>query len=329
MNDTTKPTRQVLKRILFGSADVHQYCPIGLLDPQSEVSVWLEGFGPPHDVTESNVVVSTQPLTLGIGFGSDPGLTAVARARLGLKFRERQGENRLLGEMRLRLIETIPLTGGQLLLFQPHRCRNYCVARPWLWSRYLYFAYKQWRPRRRPRAPEHRIPASDLHCLFVFYICPRPVVLVSVADADRVNIVPMDLIGPVRCGGFSLALRSTSTAAPLLESSRRVALSSVPSQQAALAYHLGGNHKTPGIDLANLPFPTVQSATFGLPVPQFAPRVREMQIDSVRSVGNYKLFLATPVKDCVLTDGLQFFLVHGFYKRLVSSRKLHIAAPGA
>ena len=193
MKDTTNQVRQTLKWLLFGSATVRQYCPIGLRDPQSEVSVWLHGLGAPHDVTESNVVAATQPLTLGIGFGNDLNLAAVRRAGLSLKFRERQRENRLLGEMSLRLIEAISLAGGQMLLFEPHHCRNYCVARPWLWSRYLYFSYRQWRSGKRSQASGLQVPASDLHCLFVFYLCPRPVVLVSVAHADRVNIVPMDL----------------------------------------------------------------------------------------------------------------------------------------
>jgi flavin reductase (DIM6/NTAB) family NADH-FMN oxidoreductase RutF len=326
MKDTVKPVRRALKRLLLGSANVHQYCPVALHDPQSEVSVWLHGLGAPRDVTGSNVVASTRPLTIGIGAEKDLPFATVKRAQLSLKFLERQGRPRVLGEIGLRLTEGILLEDGQLFLFEPCQCRNYCVARPWLWTRYLFLGYRQWQARRSSPAPELQIPAGQIHCLFVFYICPRPVVLVSVGEADLVNIIPMDLIGPVSPRCFSLALHSTSTAAPLFESSRRIALSSVPSEQAAVAYRLGKNHKAPCADVNHLPFVAISSAAFGLPVPSFAMRVREMEIESVRSVGSYKLFLARAVEDRCVAAGPQLFLVHGFYERLADSSQISLAA---
>ena len=124
MKDTATQARRALKRLVLGSASIHQYLPIGLRDPQSEVSVWLHGLGAPWDVTYSNVAASTRPLTLGIGLGEELHFTTVKGARPSLQFRERQRENRLLGEMDLRPTEAIPLDGGQLFLFEPQRCKN-------------------------------------------------------------------------------------------------------------------------------------------------------------------------------------------------------------
>lgn len=329
MKDTAEHIRQGLKRLLLGSASVHQYRPIGLRDPQSEVSVWLHGLGPPRDVTDSNVAASTKPVTLGIGFEKDLHFTTVRRARLSLKFREREGEKRLLGEIDLRPIEAIPLDDGQLCLFQPESCKNYCATKPRLWARYLYIDFQQRRARKRSRVRERQITAGHLHCLFVFYICPRPVVLVTAAHANCVNIVPMDLLGPVSARCFSLALHCTSTAAPLFDRSRRIAVSSVPFEQAAVVYRLGGNHKAPCVDMNHLPFETTDTIAFGLPVPRFALRVREMKIESVRTVGSYRVFLASAVEDRRLAEGAHCFLVHGFYQRLAASSALSSAAAGS
>jgi flavin reductase (DIM6/NTAB) family NADH-FMN oxidoreductase RutF len=156
--------------------------------------------------------------------------------------------------------------------------------------------------------------ARELQRVFTFYICPRPVVLVSVADGNQANIFPMDLIGPIGPRHFSLALHSTSTAVPLMERSRRIALSSVPMEQKPLTYAMGKNHKQPNLDCTRLPFPTTPSAAFGLPVPQFSLRVREMEIDEVRTVGSHKLFLAHTVEDEHWADGLQLYFVHGVYQ---------------
>jgi len=50
-------TRQALRQLVLGSANVPQQCVIGIRDPQSEVSVWLEGAGTPIDVTHNNVMI--------------------------------------------------------------------------------------------------------------------------------------------------------------------------------------------------------------------------------------------------------------------------------
>jgi hypothetical protein len=139
----------------------------------------------------------------------------------------------------------------------------------------------------------------------------------------------MDLIGLVSPRYFSLALHGTSTAAPLFENSRRIALSSVPPEQASVAYRLGKNHKVPCADVDQLPFATTSTAAFGLPVPKFAVRVREMQIESVRTVGSYKLFLARTIGDRWLSEGPQFFLVHGFHQRLAATSEISLAAPAS
>lgn len=89
--DTIKTARQALKRVLFGSTSFSQYCPIGMRDPQSEVSVWLHGLGAPRDVTCSNVVAAARPFTVGIGLEGEGNAAAIRQSRPSLKFNEREG----------------------------------------------------------------------------------------------------------------------------------------------------------------------------------------------------------------------------------------------
>src|ERR1700722_3232859 len=98
-----KQVRKALKSLVFGSASFPQQCSIGLRDPQSEISVWLHGLGPPHDVTENNVISSARPFTIGIGLERSPDPTEASGTPLSLQFRERDGEQHLLGVIRLRL----------------------------------------------------------------------------------------------------------------------------------------------------------------------------------------------------------------------------------
>jgi flavin reductase (DIM6/NTAB) family NADH-FMN oxidoreductase RutF len=189
----------------------------------------------------------------------------------------------LLGDIDLRLKDTI----GELRLFDVTASRNHCVSSARLWRRDSASGHE------RLRQPGRIRPTTlESHCLAIFYFCLRPAVLVSVMDGSRGNIFPMDLIGPLGPTKFSLALHNSRAGIPLIQRSRKVAVSSVPMNEAPAAYALGKNHRKASIDWTELPFATMASANFHLPVPHFALRVREMEITSVRSIGSCTLFLA-------------------------------------
>jgi flavin reductase (DIM6/NTAB) family NADH-FMN oxidoreductase RutF len=213
----------------------------------------------------------------------------------------------LLGEIDLRLKDTI----GELRLFDVTASRNHCVSSAQLWRRDFASRYE------RLRQPGRIRPNTlESHCLAIFYLCPRPVVLVSVMDGDRGNLFPMDLIGPLGPTTFSLALHNARAGVPLSQRSRKVAIGSFPVNEAATAYALGENHRRASIDWTELPFATMPSANFHLPVPHFALRVGEMEITSGRSIGSYTLFLAEIVGDNRITNTLQLHFVHGIYESL-------------
>ena len=309
-------TRQALRQLVLGSANVPQQCVIGLRDPQSEVSVWLEGSGLSLDVTHNNVMAGASPLTIGIGLGKTDSRAARERDLLTLKFRETSGQTRVLGEIRLSMSSEAIALGDddQLCLFETRGCSNYCVPRARLWIRNLHHAYRKWKSERHLTASASQIRTSELRSVFAFYICPRPVVLVSVMDEGVGNIFPMDLIGPVGKEHFALALHNTSAPLRLMEQSRRVVLSSVPLDHGSQAFELGRSHNRLAVDFDNLPFPTILSKRFGIPVPRFSLRTREMQIQTVRRLESHTLFIANVVDDQKPIEGPQMFQIHGFYQ---------------
>ncbi|HEY7306422.1 MAG TPA: flavin reductase [Bryobacteraceae bacterium] len=300
---------KAIKKIALGEADVPQQCTIGMPDPQQEIGIWLEGFGDPLDVTNNHVVACASPLTVGIGvnrarYEPDQG------TRLSLKFRERNREQRVLARLRLEASGTVSATGQDLSLFNIRSCSNYCLGRHRIWAHDLH----QFFIRRRDRNPDIPMSIRGARSMNVFFICPRPVVLVSAMYGESGNIFPMNLFGGIGEGYFAFALNSLRKAAPLVERAGRVALSSIPFEQAGLARQLGKNHRLERANWDELPFRTVSSSALGVPVPQFAVRVREMEIETVRKLGSHTLFLARMIRDERLADGLQFCMVHGIYQ---------------
>ena len=307
--------RQSVAAVAFGPREFSQFCNLGLRDPQENIKVWLTGMGAPRDVTRRNVLAAARPLIIGIGLEDQPELAALSRKRLALEFRDGSDEKILLGTTGLKLVDVLDIGEREhLCLFRTHNPANYCCPRTLLWRRYLHFAYLQWRNEKGPNAPEIRMVASELHALFVFYICPRPVVLVSVVDGEAGNLFPMDLIGPIGRRHFSLAVHTTSKALPLIERSGRVALSSVPVEKMPLAHRLGKNHNKPRVEWTSLPFSLTASPAFGLPVPEFSLRVREMEVETLRQMESHTLFICRVVDEQSHLDGLQFFQAHGFYE---------------
>jgi hypothetical protein len=103
-------------------------------------------------------------------------------------------------------------------------------------------------------------------------------------------------------------------AAHLVERAGRVVLSSVPLERSALAYQYAIHHTKASIDWDQLPFALEESETFGIPYPDFALRVREMEVAKVTKTGSHTFFIARVVSDRRLLDGLQVNVVHGFYQ---------------
>ncbi|HEY2843046.1 MAG TPA: flavin reductase, partial [Bryobacteraceae bacterium] len=284
---------------------------VALRDPQSEVRVVLHGLGAPREVTGRNMIACASPFTIGIGLDPDAGQEAAKSSGLSLKFSEREGDQRLLAQIGLRFSSAVPAGPHELCLFEIDTCRNYCLPQPRLWAHYLFMAYVRARGPR--KAGEIPMVAAGVHAGIACFICPRPVVLVTVADGAGGNMFPMNLMGPVGQGYFAFSLNSTRKASPLVQRAGRVALSDLPFDQSDRARDLRGNHKRESIAWEELPFPTRSSAAFGVPVPDFALRVREMEIEGMRRLGSHTVFAARVVHEERCSDDPQFFMIHGIY----------------
>jgi flavin reductase (DIM6/NTAB) family NADH-FMN oxidoreductase RutF len=235
----------------------------------------------------------------GIGLEDDPGDSA----HLSLRLCERHGERAMLGEIGLRAAGIVRTNGQTLRLFQARSCRNHCLPRKRLWAHQLLQLYFQW------RRGDTDVPMDALgtRSMMVLFICPRPVVLVSVIHGETGNIFPMNLMGPIGKGYMAFALNSSRQAAPFVEKAGCTVFSNIPSEQGEVARQLRGNHRQKSVRWDQVPFETKPSGSLGIPVPCFALRVREMEVEAVRKLGSHTLFVARSA--CP-----QFTMIHGIYQ---------------
>jgi hypothetical protein len=298
---------QAIKNRLFGRL-LPQEFTLGLAEPQTEISVWLDGGDTPVDITNRYSVACASPLTFCVGFGRSGDHKGLEHSSFRFC---RRDEQRLLGEIHLSCKAAFSVGESEFMFFEPCRSTNYCLSNTELAAYYLLFAYRQWK---NDNTKGVRMSLLEQRAMMVEFIRPHPIVLVSVGSREDGNIFPMNLLGELGDGYFGLALRTERVAGRLVERSGRIALSSIPLSKGALAYQLAHNHSKPSFAWDQLPFATRASTVFHIPVPAFSLRVREMELRTVHRVGSHSFFLGRIVRDEKSSDGLAFYSIHGFYQ---------------
>lgn len=298
---------ETVKNRLFGRL-LPQEFTLGFEDPQTEIAVRFHGEGAPIDVTNRYSVACAAPLTFCVGFDQKIGPENITHPSLTFC---RRVEGRVLGEIVLKHTASLSLANSEFIFFEPRRSRNYCLPSSQLRAQYLLFAYQHWR---RDNTKGVHLSFLESRAMMVEFIRPHLAVLISVGSRDEGNIFPMNLLGELGNGYFGLALRTERLAGGLVERYGRLAISSIPLSQGAVAYQLAHNHSRQSFDWARLPFALRDSSLFEIPTPAFALRVREMEVETVRAIGSHAFFLGRIVSDEKYSGGPAFSSIHGFYQ---------------
>lgn len=314
INSSMSIARQCLravKHLVFGDTLLPQEFTIGLEEPDTEISTWLQTADADYDVTGRQTIACTAPLRLCFALPGTQSITeqSLQRAVLRLYQHDRQGP--LLGEIRLRFQTVIAINTSRFVLFGVRGSTNYCLPRAQLWAHYLLQAYSQWR---RNDPPDIRMTLLEQRAAAVAFIRPHPLCLVSVGSRSNGNIFTMNLMGDLGNGYFGFALRDKRVVADLVERAGRIAISGIPIARCAIAYQFAANYKKEHIDWGALPFQTITSVEFGIPVPDFATVVKELEIVKVNRIGSHRLFLARIIRDGTYTRELQACAIHGSYQ---------------
>jgi flavin reductase (DIM6/NTAB) family NADH-FMN oxidoreductase RutF len=277
--------------------------PIALPGPQDLIEVRLLAAGTDRDVTDNLVIAALAPFSVAVA--------GVNSAEAQLSFRDRGGVAEL-GRLQLRATQILTTAAGELEVYAIIAGTQFCegaLTQAWHRMRHAIGRHKRSSP------DNFRMSAAAVRHMLIFYLCPRPVVLVSVDDGTNSNLFPMDLIGPVSGGGFTLALRNTSPSVATIQNARRVALGDVAARDRDLAYRLGKHHRQARIDWTELSADIIHSTNFELPLPARALRVRECEIDCWHQIGSHTLFIGRVVSDEQRTGPPRLFHTSGIHRR--------------
>jgi flavin reductase (DIM6/NTAB) family NADH-FMN oxidoreductase RutF len=288
-----------------------QWSTVAVEAPSKAVTASLRWDGISADVTTDHTVASLKPLTIATSL--DAGQRPV------LEYRD-NATGKLLGVLQLIRSGSVSAEQTSLALYHVEAGEHHCLGWPrrpwneWLQNRLMLKHHSPQRLSMRPDAVQQ---------LMIAYLCPRPVVLVSLGVQGHQNIFPMDLIGPLkRSGLFSLALRSTNVSEPVMRETRRVVLSNMPAAMKDAVYKLSEHHKQAPSDWSGLPFPVRASQTFGIPAVAAALRIQELAIVHSEEIGSHTFFLAHVVSEESLAEGTQLHHTAGFHQAYRQRRNM-------
>lgn len=287
-----------------------QWSPVGVKQPQQAVQVRMSSAGGECDVTCGIVVAALKPLTLAIAVTEQTRSVLADLSGPHLQFIDLES-GRAVGLLHLNHLRDWDTSGFTLGLFEVRDGTQRCLRWPY---RSLNRRLQNRTMQKNTDSDNFSMPPEAVQQLMIFYICPRPVVLVSVDDGSHSNLFPMDLIGPVSADRFTLALRSTSQSVPTMKSARRVVLADIPASARSSAYKLGIHHKNVAVDWDQLPFGIQRSQLFGLPYPQIALRVREVEILDFDTIGSHTFFVTRIASEVVVAEAPRFFHTSGIYQ---------------
>jgi flavin reductase (DIM6/NTAB) family NADH-FMN oxidoreductase RutF len=304
--------RKTIKTLLLGDTAAPEELATGIPDPQSEIAVWLHGMDQPIDVTYRQSTACSSPFRICVAFPPERVPTPTQLNRLRLKFSEREGLARLLGEIGLKWTQTLSLGELTLCVFAARSATNYCLPKRTLYPYYLRHLYRTWT---NASASSH-MPMSFLErrAAMVSFIRPHPTVLGSTMDDLGSNLFPMNIMGMLGDSHFGFALRDDRFASHLVERTGRLVLSNVPMPQASIAYGLAGNHTKTAVRWEELPFATQPSPLFKIPAPVFAQRIRELQVEKVHRIGSHTFFVARILRDEIYSTDPVLCVIHGYYQ---------------
>ena len=294
-----------------------QWAPVGIIPPQAAISVSLLWNGKAAGVTENHTIASLKPLTVAIGLdGTTHDLTSGTLEFVDATIREP------IGSLQISRVAASHTGGAQIGFFRiveaDHRCLPW-PQRPWN-------AMLQARAIRKHKKPHnfYMSPAA-VQQLMIFYICPRPVVLVSVSEEGHSNLFPMDLIGPLANDYFTLALRSTSVSVPTMAKARRLAISGMRAEHKDVVYKLGEHHKRQFVAWDTLPLPVILTEKLNLPAIGSALWIRELCVEDSEIIGSHMLFTCRVVSERGLSSGLQLHHTAGFHQEFRRRRGMPFA----
>jgi hypothetical protein len=283
-------------KLLTGESVIRDFVTVGADDRLRE-KVYLAADGRVWDVTGRQWLLGLDPrmmgIWMGVGGAGGPGGAGEVEdlgGRLSYTLGIRDGEEKVLGEMKLEYVDRIVEENGVLFLFRVRSTVIHHIA-PWR-VRLLYQKFYK----------KPGVTCERLKAVAAAYTYPRRVRIISFRfDADTHYIFPMDLLADIRdAGRYLLGMRHSNQVLKRIIEVGQIVVAEAPAEYKQLIYKLGRNHSASPPPLDQLPFGVVATRHWGYYVPEWVESYKEIRIGKTQDLGSHMLLCGEWDEEVVL-----------------------------
>jgi hypothetical protein len=286
----------IFKKYITALINSRKLCPVPLTEEYDFVKFFYAGPSGKTDITLSQVLISLKELVIAIYIeGSDISLDFPSEIIIEKK-------NKRIGTLKLRYKDILLIDNTKVFLFDIKGFKN--NERP-IYTRitdYLLFSTKNML-NRIPNIFE--IDAARLNRLFVYYLKPRPVFLISLKESDKVDMFPIDITGNIFGNYYLASVRTTNPSVKKMKETGKVCLSAIPYDARQSIYSLGKHHKNGIVDLDKIDFIITGSRLFNIPIPSFSICAIEAEVVNSFVMGLHTVFVLKTANNYQMNSAYQ------------------------
>ena len=267
--------RSVVKKILFKNKEPRKFIPIHLSPGAIQETVALIAGTFEIDISQIHCVVCHRPFMMAVVLSQKDFNFDFKSARIEIR-----KMNKIKAKVDIELRKNIPGDGRHVLVFEITDSRCYQLN-----SVHQYVLLKRYFLRHKK---DSYLEGKIYSAMYSF---PRRVIVVSYRDNDYVNIFPMDFQCRSDSGLHLFGLRTTNVTLAKILATKKVLVADTDGANIKHIYALGRNHSAVPPSLADLPFRTIDSDSFGFPVPAFSSSYAEIEIIHYEELGTHTLMI--------------------------------------
>ncbi len=292
------PVRNLIKKILLGSAISQEYICLALEEIQDPLKVTLSsGQGDFFDVTATHVFLGYKPLVIGIQVprSSTQHDLLCEKSHVCLSFHT----SAFTDDKRWRGFETVNKSVARLIL-QKKDIRVFNNTAIFLYegahgehhlvSKFSQRVAREKEKRRRDKKTNINLSGNLSDQVQIAYSIPRIISIITLSDGSRMNMFPTDLHGPLTDDYYIGSLRVGGKASQQVEACKRIVVSDVDVLWYKQAYALGKNHMQEFKEIASFALHKQTSRVYSIPLPAGAIMYREMQVVEFLDLGIHRIF---------------------------------------
>jgi flavin reductase (DIM6/NTAB) family NADH-FMN oxidoreductase RutF len=305
-----------MKHLLTGLTVKKQYVCVPLEQFSEPLSVFMtiDRNYKPIDVTHSHVFLGYKPLIILLPLDEN-----VIRAPetlclnfVGVEFHANMewhgfpSDQRCLARLILKKIQSKPLIQNFYLYEGVHGEHRFL-------NLFYQFINRKRASFRKENPNNVSLPGNLYDQVRIAYSTPRTIPLITVHDANRMNMFPTDLHGSVGDKYYASSLRIGGKANEQVEASGKIALSFMPVEEFQYVYSLGKNHMKEMTDIKTFSLHFKRSAIFNIPIPARALSYFELKRIASVNLGIHCVHIYEKVYSENISVGYTLSHIHQFY----------------